>query len=278
MQGRRRLSGAFFIELARIRPDPAQPRKNLDTDDQRELAASIARHGVIQPISVRYLVAQDVYQVISGERRYQAAKAAGYAEIPCIVHDPSEREILVRQLVENWQRVDLKPFEIADALRSLQEAEKCTQHELAQMTGKSEGEISKLLALLSLTPEVQRAAREDDSGRFSRRQLYAIAKLPPKEQPQVLEQVQRGDLTIEETERVAGKAAALSQGASKRGAPVHKIRIMTPLAAVLLTFRRKQVTNDDIVKALEQAKNQVLGQPKPDINIVHPKYSKKAAS
>jgi ParB family chromosome partitioning protein len=277
MQGRRRLSGAFFIDITRIRPDPAQPRKNLDTDNHRELSASVLRHGVIQPISVRYLTAQDIYQIISGERRYHASVAAGFAEIPCIVHAPADREVLVRQLVENWQRVDLKPFEIADALHSLKEAEKCTQRELAEMTGKSESEISKLLALLDLAPDVQRTARDDESGRLSRRHLYAVAKVRPEEQQAVLDRVRADKLTADDTEKLVSRAAAPSS-MPKRGAPVHRIRLLTPLATVLLTFRRKHVSDEDIVAALEQAKEQVSAKPKPDVNIVIPKYAKKTAA
>src|SRR6266446_1374430 len=80
--GRTRLTGAFLIELGRICPDPTQPRKNLETQAQWELTASIERVGILQPITVRYLEADDIYQIITGERRYQAAKALGLSAIP----------------------------------------------------------------------------------------------------------------------------------------------------------------------------------------------------
>src|SRR5262249_50985017 len=88
LAGRERLTGAFLIECARIRPDPAQPRRNLDTEAQVELTASIVKLGILQPITVRYLEAEDVYQIISGERRFHAAQAAGLDAIPCWVKTP----------------------------------------------------------------------------------------------------------------------------------------------------------------------------------------------
>jgi ParB family chromosome partitioning protein len=265
-EGRRRLHGAFFIELHRIRPDPTQPRKNLDTATQRELTASITRYGVIQPISVRFLAATKVYQIISGERRFHAAGAAGLAEIPCIVHEPKEREILVRQLVENWQRVDLHPFEIADALVALKETEKCSQRELADMTGKSETEISKLLALTGLSPAAQKLARSGQAGPLTFSHLYSAARLPQGDQASFLESVQVQGLTTRETQQAVRAARPTATGARKPGAPVHRIRIITKRASVLLTFRRKDVTDADILAALDEARASYL--PKPDVKIV----------
>ena len=174
LDGRRRLAGAYFIEIGRIHPDPTQPRRQLDSQAQQELTLSIKQFGIMQPIAVRYIESQKIYQIISGERRYQAALRAKLTEIPCWVQTPREEEILVRQIVENWQRSDLSPFELADALASIRDANKLTQDALAKLTGKPKGEISKLLALLSLVPEVQKRAgrirhfRADNSTRFPR--------------------------------------------------------------------------------------------------------------
>src|SRR5947209_4864465 len=122
VEGRQRLTGAFLIELHRIRPDPAQPRKNLDTQAQRELTDSIRQIGILQSITVRYLEDQDIYQVITGERRFQAARSLELPSIPCWVQTPKNEDILLHQLVENWQRSDLHPFELADALACLRDA------------------------------------------------------------------------------------------------------------------------------------------------------------
>ena len=166
-----------MIALDRICPDPAQPRKNLDTKAQQELTAAVKRHGILQPITVRYIESDNIYQIITGERRYHAAREAGLMEIPCWVQTLKNEDVLLQQIVENWQRADLHPYDLADALARLRDANGYTQKDLARATGKSEGEISKLLAILELDPAVQKAARQDETGRITKRHLYAVAKL-----------------------------------------------------------------------------------------------------
>lgn len=274
-EGRRKLNGAFFIELERIRPDPNQPRKNLGTDAQRELAASIKEHGILQPIAVRYLREADIYQIISGERRYHASRAAGLAELPCWVQDPQEQKILVRQLIENWQRADLHPFEIADTLGRLRDTLGYTQRQLADLTGKSESEISKLLSLLDLAPDAQDLARSEAAASLSRRHLYAASRVPRAEQHALLKRIATDGLTAEDTDKIAAEKRRSATGARKRGAPVHRIRLTTSQATVLLTFRRKNVSDEDVRTALEEALAQT--KPKPDISIVRPVYTKHSA-
>lgn len=122
-----RLAGAFFITLEHIRPDPQQPRKTLDPKKQRELKDSVRRLGILQPISVRYVANEETYLIIAGERRFLAAQAAGLAEVPCWVQRLKDNEILVHQIVENWQRADLHPFDLADALALLRDGNGYTQ-------------------------------------------------------------------------------------------------------------------------------------------------------
>jgi ParB family transcriptional regulator, chromosome partitioning protein len=172
-EGRHRLVGAFVIDLSRIRPDRAQPRKNLDTEQQRELNASVKRIGILQPITVRFIETENVYQIIAGERRYRAAKEAGFTEIPCWLRTPDEHDILLHQIAENWQRAELHPYDLADALASLRDAYGYSQKELANWTSKPESEISRLLSLLKLNPAVQQAARKDETGSFTKRHLVA---------------------------------------------------------------------------------------------------------
>src|SRR5207244_3650143 len=107
-------------------------------------------------------------QIISGERRYQASLGAGLAEVPCWVQTPREQEVLLRQIVENWQRADLHPYDLADALVGLRDAFHLTQKQLAKMTGKPESDISRILSLLKLNAAVQRQARQDKTGTISR--------------------------------------------------------------------------------------------------------------
>lgn len=253
-RGRERLKGAFVIDLDRIRPDPAQPRRAVQDASLQELAASIQRLGVVQAISVRYLAQDDVYQIISGERRYQAARLAGLTAIPCLVTDPEEREILVRQIVENWQRAQLHPFEIADALAQLRDANGFTQKQLAQETGKPEPEISKFLKLLDLDAAVQQAARADPTGVLSFRHLYNLARLPADAQPAAAAAVREQRLSAVQTEMLVRRAIERRTAAPQRGAPVTRVQYVTAKAKLVITFRKQSVTNDEILAALDEAR------------------------
>jgi ParB family chromosome partitioning protein len=253
-RGRRQLKGAFLIEVGRLRPDPSQPRRRVHDESIAELADSIRRHGIIQAISVRYLPEKDIYQIISGERRYQAAKLAGLSAIPCLIHDPQQPEVLVRQIVENWQRAQLHPFEIADALAQLRDANKFTQKQLAAETGKPEAEISKFLKLLELSPLVQKESRADPSGVLSFRHLYNIARLEPQEQETMASAVREQRLSAVETEQLVRKTIERRTAPPKRGAPITKIELLTSKAKVTLLFRKQTPDRSDILAALEEAR------------------------
>ena len=256
LEGRHRLGGAFAIARERIRPDPNQPRRRFDTDAQNELTDSVRRLGILQPITVRYIEADGIYQVIAGERRYHAACEAKLAEIPCWVQEPKEQDVLLHQIVENWQRLDMHPYDLADALARLRDSNNLTQRDLARETGKSEGEISKLLSLLDLDPAVQKVAREDASDRFTRRHLYAIRSLPPAEQCTLIERAQKETITAEQMEALAAERDQAIRGRKRRGAPVSHHRFSTSHALVSVTFRKKDITTKDILAALDEARTQ----------------------
>jgi len=257
IQDLHRLRGAFAIARDRIRPDPYQPRRSLDGEAQKELNDSVKRLGILQPITVRFIDDADIYQVITGERRYHAACEAGLAEIPCWVQSPKEEEVLLHQIVENWQRLDMHPYDLADALARLRDANGYSQKQLARETGKSEGEISKLLALLDLDPEVQKLAREDTTGRISRRHLYAIRSLPPDQQLSLIRKAQHEGITAADMEQLAAKQVATLRGERRRGAPVSYQRFQTSHARVSFTFRKKAITADDILTAIDEVRLQV---------------------
>jgi ParB family chromosome partitioning protein len=257
LDGRRRLGGAFAIALDRIRPDPQQPRRRLESGAQRELTDSVRRLGILQPITVRYLEADDVYQVVTGERRFHAAREAGFSEIPCWVQSPKQKEILLHQIVENWQRLDMHPYDLADALVRLRDANGYTQQDLARETGKSKGEISKLLALLQIDPDVQKVAREDQTGHITRGHLYAVRDLPPADQLSLIQKVQQEPITVAEIETLAARRTEALSGRARRGAPVSHHRFPTSQAVVSVTFRKRDVTAKDILSALDEARLQV---------------------
>jgi ParB family chromosome partitioning protein len=237
-----------------IQPDPAQPRKRLDTAPQRELVASVKTHGILQPITVRYLESENFYRIITGQRRYSAAKEAGLTEIPCWIQTPKEEDVLVHQIVENWQRLDVHPFDLADALARLRDANGYSQKEIAEATAKSEGEISKILALLDLAPAVQKLAREDETGRITKRHLYAVRSLPPEDQQSLIRKVQQDRLSADEIKHLAAKKFQRGRPLPHPGAPVRCHRFKTAHAMVSLTFRKKQVKTGDILAALDEAR------------------------
>jgi ParB family chromosome partitioning protein len=200
-----------------------------------------------------------VYQIITGERRYHAACEAGVPEVPCWVQTPKEDEVLLHQIVENWQRADMHPYDLADALARLRDANGYSQKNLARETSKSEGEISKLLALLDLPPPVQKLAREDPSARITRRHLYAIREFPVEQQLSFLKRVQEQALAVADIEEIARKETVANGRPRRPGAPVSRHRFVTSHARVLFTFRRKEVTTEELLAAVEEVRSQVVG-------------------
>ncbi len=154
--------GVEEMDIEMIIPNPDQPRKNFDEEQLNELAISIKRYGVIQPITV---VKNGLkYIIIAGERRYRACKIAGLKQIPVIVKDYTEKECKEIALIENLQRSDLNPIEEATAFRKLIDEYNLSQEELANNLGKSRPVIANSLRLLTLHPEVQKLVVE---GRLS---------------------------------------------------------------------------------------------------------------
>lgn len=149
------------IELDKIEPNPYQPRENFDQEAMEDLVASIMALGIIQPVTLR-LTAEDRYQIISGERRYRAARAAGLTTIPAYVRQADEEGMIEMALVENLQRADLDPIETALGLRRLIEECHLTQDALAHRIGKSRAAVTNSLRLLTLEPELQKALRCGD--------------------------------------------------------------------------------------------------------------------
>lgn len=144
--------GLVTLAVSDITPHPDQPRRIFDEEALDELAASIAQRGVIQPIIVR--PAEKGYQLVAGERRWRAAQKAQLHEIPAIVRQLSEREVMALALIENLQREDLNPIEEARAYNRLAEMESMTQAEIARMVDKSRSHVANFQRLLSLPDQV----------------------------------------------------------------------------------------------------------------------------
>ena len=141
------------IDLNELRSNPYQPRKNFDEEALQELANSIKEHGVFQPIIVKKSIKG--YEIIAGERRVKAAKIAGLTEIPAIVRDFNDTQMMEIALLENLQREDLNAIEEANAYKKLQDTLGLTQEELANRLGKSRSHITNMIGLLNLPESIQ---------------------------------------------------------------------------------------------------------------------------
>ena len=146
-------SGLTTLAISAIEPHPEQPRRRFDEAALEELAASIAQRGVIQPVIVRPL-GPGRYQLVAGERRWRAAQKARLHEIPALVRDLTEREVMALALIENLQRQDLNPVEEARAYDRLANGEGMTQAEIARMVDKSRSHVANLQRLLQLPESV----------------------------------------------------------------------------------------------------------------------------
>lgn len=178
-QGRRRLPNSYLIERSKITPDPEQPRKQFDEQELNELAASMRARGIKQPLTVRWHVESSTYRIIDGGRRFLASEMAGLTELPCWIQEGDSKEILVDQIVHNWQRADLKPEETADALARLRDEFGRTQKAISDLTGKPQSEISKFLAIHDwVAPEVQTTRERTSRDRLT---PHDAASLQPLE-------------------------------------------------------------------------------------------------
>lgn len=141
------------LKISEIEPNRGQPRTDFDEEALSELADSIAQHGVLQPLLVRP-VAGDCYQIVAGERRWRASRMAGLTEVPVIIKELTDSEVMEIALIENLQREDLSPVEEALGYKSLMDTYDLTQDEVAKTVGKSRSAISNAVRLLSLPKSV----------------------------------------------------------------------------------------------------------------------------
>lgn len=146
-------SGAVRLKLMDIEPNREQPRKHFDEDALSELAQSIEDHGIIQPLLVRPL-ADGGYQLVAGERRWRAARLAGLTEVPVVIKELTEDEVMVLSLIENLQREDLNPIEEALGFQRLMDTFAVSQEQAAEKVGKSRPAIANSLRLLKLPAEI----------------------------------------------------------------------------------------------------------------------------
>ena len=187
------------LPIDEIHPNKGQPRKRFKEDELKELADSIRQNGVLQPLLVRKVGSS--YEIVAGERRYQAALRAGLKELPVIIREISDDEVFKLALIENLQRSDLSPLEEANGYRQLIKERGLTQEELAKILSKSRSTITNTLRLLDLPEEVQRLVEE---GELTAGHARAILAVPSEEGRIALAQkVVEERLSVRQTESLA---------------------------------------------------------------------------
>ncbi|MBR1544725.1 MAG: ParB/RepB/Spo0J family partition protein [Alphaproteobacteria bacterium] len=194
-----------YIPIGNIVPNKDQPRKTFKEEQLKELAVSIEKNGVLQPILVRKDKNNPVmFEIIAGERRWRAATFAGISEIPAIIKDLSDKETFEIGLIENLQRENLSPIEEASGYKKLMTLYGYTQEDISKIINKSRSYIANVLRLLSLPDEVQDMVNNGDLS-------YSIARtLVGKENPlKVAKSILKGDMTVKEAEDIVKPAKKL---------------------------------------------------------------------
>ena len=187
-----------MVKVDELRSNPYQPRKIFDEEALKELANSIKEHGVFQPIIIKKSIKG--YEIIAGERRVKATKMAGLEEIPAIIRDFSDTEMMEIALLENLQRENLNAIEEATAYRKLIETLNLTQEELAKRLGKSRSHITNMLGLLTLPDEVQKSLGNKE---ISMGHARIISKLENKEQQiNLAKKVSDDELSVRQLEEL----------------------------------------------------------------------------
>lgn len=186
----------LFIALERIRVNPRQPRRTFSPDSLDDLKRSIQEYGILQPLIVTRV--ERGFELIAGERRFRAARAAGLKEVPALIRQVSEQQKLELALIENIQRQDLNPYEEALAYQTLLEEFGLTQEELAKRVGKSRSAIANAIRLLDL-PQVMLVALQN--GEISRSQARTLlAEVDPVRREALFESMKSGEVSVREAE------------------------------------------------------------------------------
>ena len=199
------------LPISQVESYSSQPRKQFDPEALADLADSIRRHGIIQPLTVRKL-ASGYYQIIAGERRWRAARMAGLTQVPAVVIEADDRKAMELAMIENLQREDLNPMEEAEGYKVLMDQYGMTQEEAAQAVGKSRSAVANAVRLLSLSDSVRKLVED---GSLSAGHARTLLSLPAKLQDGAAATVVKGDLSVRQTELLCKK---LTQ--EKKAAPV----------------------------------------------------------
>jgi ParB family transcriptional regulator, chromosome partitioning protein len=229
-----------MIPIEDIEPNPNQPRQQMG--DLSELTASVREKGILEPLIVRRHV--DHYQIISGERRYQAAMQAGLNELPCVERDVDDLETIEIALVENIQRKDLTPFEEAEAFGLLVNEHHYTHEGLAGRIGKSRTSVTETLSLNAMPEEVKNLCRLADIASKSLL-LQIVRQESPEKMIALVEKISKGQVNRDQARQLARRP--------HRGRPrsfVFKYGVRGKPFRLQMTFQKSEVETSEIVQAL----------------------------
>ena len=232
-------AAASTLPLREIEPDPAQPRKQFDDDALNQLADSITENGLLQPIAVRPKKLGTGYIIIAGERRWRAARLAGLDEVPVIIKDVSDEQAAALALIENLQREDLNPIEVAEGCHQLIEKYGLTQETAAKKLGKSRSSVTNSLRLLALPQEVRHKVSE---GILSAGHAKVLLGLPTQElMQQAAEEIEANGLNVRQTEALCKKLAKPAKPPKPTPDPFNR-----PKRAVEIEAALKEVTGSEV--------------------------------
>ena len=195
-----------IVQIKDIQKNPYQPRKEFSEEKIQELAQSIKENGLIQPIIVRKSPVLG-YEILAGERRYRASIAAGLAEVPVIVKQLSDQDMMLHSIIENLQRENLNPIEEAKAYQSLID-KGFTHTEIAEKMGKSRPYITNLVRLLGLPKHI---LTEVESGKLSQAHARLLIQLSSDKQDKLLNRIQTENLSVRQVEQILQKTKKISK-------------------------------------------------------------------
>ncbi|MCH4238660.1 MAG: ParB/RepB/Spo0J family partition protein [Oscillospiraceae bacterium] len=198
-------SSSIEVNINELEPNRNQPRREFNEAELAELADSIAKHGILQPLLVRPLHDEGGYQIVAGERRWRAARMAGVQQVPVLVKELTDQQVMELALIENLQRADLNPLEEAKGYQALMDNYEMTQEAVADSVGKSRPAVANALRLIRLPESVQQFVSE---GKLTAGQARTILAFPPEYQETIAKRCVQEGLTVRQLEKLARQFTA----------------------------------------------------------------------
>jgi ParB family chromosome partitioning protein len=214
-------SGVRELRINEVEPNSGQPRKHFNDEKLAQLAESIKQHGVVQPLIVQR--DGNTYKIVAGERRWRASRLAGLQNVPVIIRDLSNKQVMEIALIENLQREDLNPIEEAEAYERLMEEFGMTQEEISATVGKSRPAIANSVRLLSLQDKIKNMVI---SGEISSGHARTILSIEDREiQLKAVEEVVKKELNVRETELLVKRLTTKKAGKKSKAADIEHLAL-----------------------------------------------------